>query len=205
MASVLDEATLAKIAAAVTEAERGTAGEIVVVAAHSSDAWSGTRGAFALAVGSLGTVALSAALPSLSGVGLAALFPALFLVGFVVASVPPVLRALLTDDAIDEAVLRAAKVAFVDNGVHRTRDRAGVLVYVSLLEHRVQLLGDAGVHKLVGDEGWRKYTDRVAHGLKSHDPDALVGVVHELGKVLAAAFPPGRENPNELPDAVRVG
>lgn len=201
---VLDEAALEKIASAVAEAERGTAGEIVVVAARRSDAWVGARTALGLAAGSIGTVTVSALAPWVHGMWLGALFPLLFVLGFLVAGLPFVLRALLTDDAIDEAVLRAAKVAFVDHGVHRTVDRAGVLVYISAAERRVQLLGDAGVHKVVGDDGWRRYAQQVVRGLKGHDADELVRVVKDIGGVLASSFPPRAENPDELPNAVRV-
>jgi putative membrane protein len=201
---LIDEASLEKITAAVQEAEKETAGEIVVVVAGSSSAWARPRGAFAFGVAAVLTVSAWAVAPSFVMPWLVAVFPVGFALAWLLSGVPAFLRALLTDDAVDEAVLRAAKVAFVDHGVHRTKDRAGVLVYVSLFEHRVQILGDAGIHKVVGEAGWKGYVHTLASSLKGGDVDGVVGVVKDIGRVLAREFPPSAENPNELPDAPRL-
>jgi putative membrane protein len=199
---VLDEPALERLAQAVAEAERHTAGEIVVVAVGRSDPWTVQRAALAFAVAALCTVAAAALAPAVGAGWWAAIFAALFAVSFALSGVPALLRLLLRDDEVDAVVLREAKVAFVDHGVHRTADRAGVIVYLSLLEHRVQILADAGVHRVVGEEGWRSWVERVTGAMRASSVDELVKVVEELGGILAKAFPPRAENPDELPNVI---
>jgi putative membrane protein len=200
----LDESAHKKIADVVAEEEKRTSGEIVVVIAAKSSSWWGQRSALGVSLASIGFVLALLVKPDLHpGWGLG-LLPVLFVIGVAVASVPAVLRWLVFADAAEEKVLRAAKVAFLDFGVHHTEGRSGVLVYLSLLERRVQILGDAGIHKVIGDEGWKKHVDAVARAMHAHNVDGLIAVVKELGSVLSSSFPRKEGDKNELPDAVRV-
>jgi putative membrane protein len=195
--------TLRGIEQAVREAESKTAGEIAVVIAARSAAWTGERVAFALAAATGLAVLLAVILePHPGWVALA--FPLLFGIAWWIAGVGPLLRALTGSAALADAVQRAAKVAFVDCGVHATKTRAGVLIYVSLFERRVYVLGDSAVHAVVGDPGWQSWAGRVGSAMKVHDPDALLAVIHDVGATLADKFPRDAHDENELPDAVRV-
>lgn len=194
---------LQRIEAAVKDVERWTAGEIVVVVATRSATWSGARTVFALVVASLGCIVASRVVGVHVGwMALAA--PALFVVAWLVAGLGPVARALAGSAALDDAVLRAAKVAFLDHGVHETKMRAGVLVYLSLFEHRVQVLGDAAVHKLVGDVTWAAYAKRIGIAMSARNVDDLIAVVRDVGAILSRSFPRSAHDDNELTDAARV-
>ena len=200
----LEAAALQRIEAAVKDAERSTAGEIVVVVAPHSASWGAVRTALALPVAALGGALLDRVVEMDAG-WMALAVTTLFVIAWLLAGAGPITRWLAGSGGLDAAVLRAAKVAFVDHGVHATKARAGVLVYLSLLERRVQVLGDAGVHAIVGDAGWASVAARVSGAMKGNNIDALIDVVRDVGATLAKAFPRAPNDENELPDAVRTG
>ena len=193
----IDPAALARIEAAVSQVERETAGEVVVVIARRSASFAGARAAFAFAVATVPVTNVMAT------VVMALSIPLLMLFAWLLASLAPVTRALVGSVALDDEVVRAAKVAFLDHGVADTRMRAGVLLYVSLFERRVQVLGDSGVHAVIGAAGWSAYADRIGGAMRTSSVDGLVEVVRDLGVMLARSFPP-TDGVNELDDAVRV-
>ena len=194
----MDEQSLAKITAAVTDAEKRTSGEIVVVIAERSGRYQEARAVFALVASSVATLAAVVIDPDIHASWLL-LNGFVALAAYAIASVPMFARFLVDGDHRAKAVASAAKLAFVDRGVHRTRDRSGVLVYLSLLERRVQIIGDENVHKVVGDDGWKKYVARIVE-----DPAATAAVVADIGALLAGSFPRRADDKNELPDAVVV-
>ena len=199
----LTNAAMQAIEQAVKRAEATTRGEIVVAVAEASDAYGAPRAAFALGVALLAALA-ALALGAPPWITVAA-WPAGAALGWLITRVPAVLRAIVPDDELDGEVAESAKAAFFDHGVHRTSDRAGVLVYLSLAEHRVTVLGDAGIHAVVGEQGWKDHASTIVEAMRGGRPEALANVVGALGAVLAQHFPPTGENKNELPDAVRTG
>ena len=54
----------------------------------------------------------------------------------------------------EKRVYDAALLAFYEQGLYKTRDRTGILIYVSLLERRVLVLGDTGINEKVKQEQW---------------------------------------------------
>ncbi|MCC7110908.1 MAG: hypothetical protein IT382_16565 [Deltaproteobacteria bacterium] len=192
---------LQAIEAAVKAAEQQTRGEIVVAVVEASDGYGGPRAAFSLVVALAATlVALAVGAPPWA---LAVAWPVAAALAWALSALPALKRALVPDDELDAEVMESAKAAFVDHGVHRTADRAGVLIYLSLLERRVLLLGDAGIHAVVGEEGWKAHVARIVESMKRGHPEELAAVVGAVGEVLAQHFPPTVENRNELSDAVR--
>ncbi len=199
----IPDAALKTIEAAVQAAEQNTSGEIAVAVVAKSDGYGAPRAALALGAALLATAgALALGLPSFA---VAAAWPLAGVAGFVVTLVPAVARAIIPEHELDAEVLESAKAAFLDNGVHRTADRAGVLVYLSLLEHRVIVLADTGIHAAVGEEGWKKHVAVIVESMRTGHPEALAAVVTDIGALLSQHFPARADDKNELPDAVRVG
>ncbi|HET7747446.1 MAG TPA: hypothetical protein VFM29_09110 [Vicinamibacteria bacterium] len=128
------------------------------------------------------------ALPVLTGVALA----------MVVSRAPAVRRGLTSAVHRDENVRIAARAAFVDHGVDRTRGRTGILVYVSLLERRAEVVPDRGLDVAVAAAGWTESVaaiDRAARDLKAED---LAAALRRLGDRLAAALPRAEDDLDEL-------
>jgi uncharacterized membrane protein len=102
--------------------------------------------------------------------------------------------------------LARAQAVFESLGMQRTAARAGVLVYLSLEDHRLAVLGDRGVHARVGQAYWDRLASAVAADLAAGRVcDGLLAAVRDLDTVLAAHFPRGPADVNELGDDVSLG
>ncbi len=123
---------------------------------------------------------------------------------FLSAHAPELRRLLVLRRRREESVLRAARAAFVELGVARTRGRSGVLVYVSVLERRVVVLGDLAIDAVGMGERWRAAIARLDGALRPPRLDELVAAIGDLGAPLAAILPHAAADLNELPDEVSV-
>lgn len=74
--------------------------------------------------------------------------------GFIVCNIPSVKRRLAAKNRISEAVHDRCLAAFTEHGLHYTRDHTGILILVSLLEHRVEVLADRGINLKVEPGTW---------------------------------------------------
>jgi uncharacterized membrane protein len=102
--------------------------------------------------------------------------------------------------------LERAVAVFERLGMHRTAERHGVLVYVSVTDRKLAVIGDRGIHERVGEAYWRRIVEDVARHLREERPrDGLVHAVRELGEALRQHFPRRPDDTNELRDEVSVG
>ena len=96
---------------------------------------------------------------------------------------------------------RNAATQFLTFHTHATGGRTGILIFVSLLERYVEVVGDTAISAKVKHAEWQKIVDEMLPLLKAHRlADALVLGVDQCGHTLAKHFPPNTPNPNELPD-----
>lgn len=202
--TLLTEAERNHLAQVVAETERETAGEVVVQIVGRSDAYLDLRFWVSGVAALIGTEGMLWMAPNLfSDLGVP-LLVAWFGLAFVATGWPELLRRLVPAARRAEAAHRRAQVAFVQNRVHRTRDASGVLILVSELEHRAEILADEGIHQRVGVEGWKKHLDALLGDLRSGQPArGLETVIRAIGTELAANFPPREDDENELEDHVR--
>jgi len=126
-----------------------------------------------------------------------------FLAGVLLTrAVNPIKRALTSGRAALREVDRAAKTAFHDLGVSRTRGRTGVLVFVSMLEGRAQIVRDVGVPKL---ELFASLAPRLDRAVRRRDFAAFAALLAELGAALADALPRAAGDENELANELLEG
>jgi uncharacterized membrane protein len=100
--------------------------------------------------------------------------------------------------------LARARAVFHRLGMHRTRRRNGVLVYLALQDRKLAIVGDEAIHARVGAAYWERVRDLMVGHLRAAAPrDAVVNAVEELGRALAEYFPrrPG-DDAGELPNEV---
>jgi putative membrane protein len=96
---------------------------------------------------------------------------------------------------------RNAAAQFLAVGAHGTGGRTGVLIFVSLLEHYVEIIGDTAIAAKVSHADWQRIVDAMLPHLKEGEvADALVLGIEKCGMTLAKHFPPEAHNPNDLPD-----
>jgi uncharacterized membrane protein len=102
-------------------------------------------------------------------------------------------------------VLERARQVFDGLGMHRTRDRNGVLIYLALEDRRLAVLGDEAVHARVGEAYWAHVREVMVDRLRRQAPrEAILAAIGDLVTVLAAHFPPRPDDTDELPDRVSL-
>ncbi len=102
-----------------------------------------------------------------------------------------------------QGVHKFARDQFLAHGIHQTDEKTGVLIYVSLAEHFVEVVADSGIYKKVDNSVWGNAIAKILTKTKKGDlSGGLVEGIDEIGEILAAHFPPTPENPNEITDSV---
>ncbi len=123
------------------------------------------------------------------------------LVGFLICRIPTTKRWLTPKKRIAQAVHTACLAAFTEQGLHYTRDHTGILILVSLLERRVQVLADRGINQKVSPGTWDEVVRILAAGLKSGEAcDAFCRAIGRCGDILAEHFPHQANDKDELPN-----
>jgi putative membrane protein len=189
---------------AVQAAERRTSGEIVPVVVDRSHDYAGVRAAAAaLLAFAAGLVVLEFA-PS-PALWLPPVQFAVFIAGYWLAGRRLLLGPLVPARRATGFVDRAAKLAFVEHGLVETRDRTGILIYVSLLEHRVEVLADRGIDRHVEDGTWDEVVRLILDGVrKRRAEEGLCKAIERCGTILAAQFPPRPDDDDELENRLRT-
>lgn len=128
--------------------------------------------------------------------------------GYFVASRSSTVRRWLTPGAVRDAAVRAAaRETFVDLGVSRTRRRMGVLVYVSMLERRAEVVADVGIDPTALGPGWSTAVGSLDAALRARptrEPNfaEFLRALDALGASLAQALPRRAGDDSELSDEV---
>ena len=127
-------------------------------------------------------------------------------VGAFASRIEPVRRALAGAALLDETVHRRSAVAFVEEEVFDTRDRTGILLFVSLFEHRIEVVGDVGINAKVEREEWVEVVGLIRDGIvRGALADGLVAAIDRCGDLLHRSGVAVRpDDTDELPDNVRV-
>ncbi|MDT0631615.1 hypothetical protein RQM47_11475 [Rubrivirga sp. S365] len=215
-APLFSDADRDRIREAVAEAETRTAGEIVPYVVRTSGSypvavWRGaSAGALLAAVVALAVAQVYAGwgmgwLYSAWGMALAVALGGV-LGAALGATVAPLRRRLAGGALLDEAVHRRAALAFVDEEVFDTRDRTGILLFVSLFERRIEVVGDAGINAKVEAGEWDEVVGLLRGGVVRGDlAGGIVEAVGRCGDLLhrrGVALRP--DDTDELSDDVRV-
>lgn len=91
-------------------------------------------------------------------------------------------------------------------GMHKTRERNAVLIFVAPRAHKFAVVGDTAIHEKCGEQFWQYVVDGMrVHFQNEKFTHALIEAVNEVGKVLATHFPRTSPHANELPDDVIEG
>ena len=103
----------------------------------------------------------------------------------------------------EEAVRLRAERAFFERGLYRTKKNTGVLFFVSLLERKVWVFVDKGIHEKMDEGTLDRFADEVSKGVREKRAcDALSQAIQEIGVLLSKYFPITGEDVDELPDEV---
>lgn len=202
-----------QIKAAIIDLESHSSGEIVPYFAHKSDDYQEARwksavvlsvfGAMLLAIASYSWMLPFAVTPLEDAIYIAILM----LIGyFIPVLFPSMIRFLLNDDQLHSRVMNRALAIFLQEEVFSTRDRTGVLIYISELEHEVVVLADAGLNAKVSKEDWERVTQLVVDGIKNREVDkGLINAIQACKSLLLEnGFTVRDDDTNELSDELRL-
>lgn len=200
----LSDSDRVRISAAIRAAEARTSGEIVCVLAETS------TGVTALPV--LIAAVLALALPWLLVATTALTVQRIlefqvvaFVLLAVVLSLPRLRVALLPRAARRALAHRSAMEQFRSLGISRKRDRAGILIFVSLAERYARIVADEGIAARVRQPQWQAAVDTlIAHMREGRVADGFISGIDACADVLATHFPLAGPGKAELPDRIYV-
>jgi len=193
-----------RISAAITEAERNTSGEIVAVLAEQSSRYQHIPFMWA------GLFALVIPWPLIYYTWMPVQWIFLiqllvFLALLALAWHPRVRTSLVPKAILNANTRRRASEQFLAQNLHTTAGRTGVLIFVSLAEKRVVVIADSGIDALVPQGTWQKIVDELTADISAgRAVEGFERAIKSIGDLLAAHFPPGDADPNELPDHLIV-
>ena len=204
---------------AVTKAEKNTSGEIAVVVAKQSCDYAVYELTFAVIIGlifmilslifysKLDNFIMSkfwseSELITTSIIGLGTFV--IIAIFYFLANIPFIDRLIIPKSVKNDKAKEKAQLCFFEYGVSKTRDRTGVLIFVSNLEKKVLILADNGIAEVYPNTSWQKQVDTIINGIKNNNFATELGkVILEIGEVLTANFPIKDDDTNELPNHVR--
>lgn len=206
MSSLLSDSAAREVEAAVTRVERSTSAELVVaVVPRSADHWQGR-----VLVSVLWSLAAALGVlqfrPGNRGMFALLVEVAVGVLGFLLLGWPPLHRFFVSPAAAERAAHARAFQLFAERGLYGTKRRTALLIFVSELERRVVLLGDATIHAQLGQAGWDAEVQRLIACIRAGRlKDGLLEVIAQLEPRLAAVAPHQAGDENELPDSVLRG
>lgn len=202
MTVLFDDAGKQALVQAIKNIEAQSSAEIVIAVRRSSD----TYRAADLALGMLAaTTALAFMLFSPFAFGTISLFVDPLIAGALAALLsayaPFIKLFFLSKSRRREAVRCAATLAFMEQGVHRTRGRTGVLVFLSLLEGMAELVVDTGVEARLEEVERLTMRDAIERAMPARGV-AIAKAIEGMSELLSERLPRLDDDVNELPDEV---
>jgi putative membrane protein len=214
------EADHASVTEAVARAERSSDGEIVTIVAPRSDAYHDVGLHYAVLAMLLVPTAVALLPQSWIDWGLGLVFgwnaslsfrllmlllviamTVVFLAVRLAFAWMPLRMALTPGSTKTRRVRRRAVELFRAGTEKRTKGRTGILLYLSLLEHRAEIVADEAIHSRVDADVWGEAMAALVEGVKGgRAGEGMALAVEKIGEVLAQHLPPTLGNPNELPD-----
>ena len=202
-----------KIAAAVREAEKVTSGEIVPYVVGQSDHYETAEWRGGFLGGFIAFVAMTFLRNAAGdwtrfdpiGIGAATLLAgggAMLAIRFL----PGLKRLFAGPHLIARRVEQRAAEAFISEEVFATERRTGILIFLSMMERRVLVIGDSGIHSKVAQDDWHDIISLVVEAIRAGKPaDGLVEAIRRCGTLLAGHGVERRaDDRDELSDNLRI-
>ena len=191
---------ISELELAIAGCENNCDGEIVVFIAGRSGPYSDVPLKIAIITTAVALFFLTFTTLSVSSVASLFMICGSFLAGSVVHQFWPELVVYLTSEKRQlNQVKSCGELTFVRQSVSLTRNRTGILIYLSLLEQKAELICDAGIRSKVPMDTLGELRKQLWEVAEQPDCERLLpSFIRELGEVLAEFVPPDETNPNEL-------
>jgi putative membrane protein len=118
----------------------------------------------------------------------------------------PIKRLLVSKKYQDIITRQSAENAFLEEEVFNTRQRTGIMIFVSFFEHEVIVMADKGINKVVEQKQWDKIVADIVKSIREGKiVEALENGIRECGNILLEkGFKKMEDDTNELHDNLRV-
>jgi putative membrane protein len=200
-----DQAAGQALAQAVRDLEKNTAAEVVIVVRGLSGTYRHADYLFGALVALVGLVFVLFSPFDIHVYWVPFDVIGLFVAGAFVCSRGSFLRRLLTTETFRaQAVRTSAAALFYDAGIANTHAETGLLVYLSLLERRLEVVADHGILRAVPPLKWNHAVFDVKRVALDPQPEKLIEAMRVLGCLLAESLPASREHRHELSDSPRI-
>ncbi|MEN8205494.1 MAG: TPM domain-containing protein [Pseudomonadota bacterium] len=190
-----------QIAAAIKAVEQKTRGELITVITRSSDAYRYIPFLWAALLSLLVPGILSLFENPLS-LNIAYLVQVCTFLGAATVFNWMPLKIHLIPAAVKK--LRAHRLAreqFFLQNLHMKSERTGVLLFVSVAEHYVEIIADKGINDVVGHDAWQDIVRNFVQQVRQRQvTDGFLTAIAACGELLEQHFPSTDENSNELPN-----
>lgn len=211
----LPKASQEKISNAVTETEKKVNAEIVPVFMVSSDNYSeaGLRGALFMASLTALSILIYDHLMGwyqlfllqndwlfVSSIALGGLL------GYTLfAMIPGLKRMMISKQKMKERSISMAERVFGEYKLFETKSRTGILIFISLFEHQIDIMPDKGLKEKIGEDEWQKVIAEMRPALKRKEFDeAFLSSIKKIEEILLTnKMERTGDAPNELPDHLR--
>ncbi|HET6220510.1 MAG TPA: hypothetical protein VFE11_00030 [Dongiaceae bacterium] len=192
-----------RIEAAIRDVEKRTSGEVVTVIARASDGYWIFPLLYAIAAALFVPIIVWAAGESLTYMDVYAIQLAVFVVLALPAIWLPIRMLLVPAAYKQHQASRQAREQFYALRLHETAGGTGILIFVSVAEHYVEILADHGIDAKVPAETWQQVVaDFTAQVRAGRTVDGYLAALAVCGRLLAENFPPASPDRNELPDVL---
>jgi putative membrane protein len=126
-------------------------------------------------------------------------------IAYFVANISYVDRLIVSQKVKQKKVEERALQHFMQSGVSYTRDRTGILIFISYLEKRVVLLADTAINEKIEQHEWQKIVDHITAGIKNNQlAENLVDAIEDCGELLQKHFPIKEDDTNELDNEIEI-
>ena len=197
---MIDETGKTRITAAIQAEEARTMGEIHCVLAHRSGDYHLYPLAWAAGI-ALFTPLLLFWLTRWPALTIYLAQIAVFLLAALILSHPALRVRVVPRRAREDRAHAEAMRQFSAQGMEKTRERTGVLIFASVAERYVAIIADAGINEKVSSEAWDEGVILMTAAMRAGRPaDGFVAAIQFCGGILAVHFPPGALNQDELPN-----
>lgn len=120
--------------------------------------------------------------------------------------IEPLKRLLVTQSQKDNATRLRAETAFLEEEIFNTRQRTGIMIFISFFEHEVMVIADSGISKVVEQKEWDKIVNTLTeHIRRDKIVEGLEVSLKRCGEILLEkGFHKTPDDVNELRDDLRI-
>jgi putative membrane protein len=120
--------------------------------------------------------------------------------------IDPLKRILISQPYLDHSTRQRAETVFLEEEVFNTKQRTGIMIFISFFEHEVIVMADKGINKVVEQKQWDKIvTDLVTNIRSGKIVEGIESAIKRCGEILLEkGFNRAEDDTNELHDDLRI-